>query len=189
MSLNRVLVGLLLLGGVFALGFILGSARSTWDRAAWKSNLWRLTKALFVMTAVLVVGIQLIPYGRAHANPPVESEPPWDSPSTRELAVRACFDCHSNETRWPWYSNIAPVSWLVQRDVDQGRAQANWSEWGSNPEDESAESAETVIDGSMPPSIFTILHPEARLSDEEVEALIAGLEATFGPAERRESDE
>jgi hypothetical protein len=105
------------------------------------------------------------------------------------LAVRACFDCHSNETRWPWYSNIAPVSWLVQRDVDRGRARANWSEWGSNPEDESSESAETVIDGSMPPSVFTILHSEARLSDEEVEALIAGLEATFGPAERRESDD
>jgi hypothetical protein len=189
MSLNRVLVGLFVLGGVFALGFILGSARSTWDRETWKANLWRLTRALLVMTAVFVVAIQLIPYGRAHANPPIESEPPWDSPMTRELAVRACFDCHSNETRWPWYSNIAPVSWLVQRDVDRGRARANWSEWGANPEDESGESAETVIDGSMPPRVFTILHSEARLSDEEVEALIAGLEATFGPAERREFED
>jgi hypothetical protein len=57
--------------------------------------------------------IQLIPYGHDHTNPPVVKEAPWDSPRTRELAVGACFDCHSNETVWPWYSNIAPGSWLL----------------------------------------------------------------------------
>ena len=62
---------------------------------------------------VVVVGIQLIPYGRNHTNPPVVTEPQWDSPRTRELFTRACADCHSNETVWPWYSNLAPMSWLV----------------------------------------------------------------------------
>ena len=77
----------------------------------------------------LFVLIQVVPYGRNHANPPVLNEPRWDSPKTRQLAVRACYDCHSNETIWPWYSNVAPVSWLVQKDVDQGRDEINFSEW------------------------------------------------------------
>ncbi|HSJ85045.1 MAG TPA: heme-binding domain-containing protein [Acidimicrobiia bacterium] len=188
MSLNRILVGLLALGGVFALGFVLGSARSTWERGSWRANLWRLGKPLLIVTGVFVLAIQFIPYGRAHANPPVQAEPVWSSSETRELTVRACFDCHSNETEWPWYSNIAPVSWLVQRDVDQGRAKANWSEWASDPDDESSESAETVIDGSMPPGLFTILHPEARLTDAEVDALVAGLESTFGSSGDGEDD-
>ena len=188
MSLNRILVGLLALGGVFALGFVVGSARTKWEPGSWRANLWRLGKPLLIVAGVFVLGIQLIPYGRAHANPPIEAEPSWDSEETRQLAVRACFDCHSNETRWPWYSNIAPVSWLVQRDVDSGRAHANWSEWGLDPDDESSESAETVRDESMPPRVFTLLHSEARLDDAEMATLISGLEATFGSSEERNDD-
>jgi hypothetical protein len=64
---------------------------------------------LFIVVGLSVLGllIQLIPYGHNHTNPPVNAEPNWDSPETRTLAQRACFDCHSNETRWPWHSNIA----------------------------------------------------------------------------------
>ncbi len=76
--------------------------------------------------------IQAVPYGRNHANSPNRTEPTWDSPTTRQLAVRACYDCHSNETIWPWYSNVAPVSWLVQRDVEEGRDEVNFSEWGDD---------------------------------------------------------
>ena len=86
-------------------------------------------RAAFILFLVGVLGllvIQLIPYGREHSNPAVVSEPPWDSPATRAFAVTACFDCHSNETEWPWYSNIAPMSWLVQRDVDEGRQHLNF---------------------------------------------------------------
>ena len=57
---------------------------------------------------VLFVLLQLVPYGRDHANPPVRQEPAWDAPRTRELAGRACFDCHSNQTLWPWYASVAP---------------------------------------------------------------------------------
>ena len=85
---------------------------------------------LVVGLVALFVLIQLVPYGRNHANPPVVKEPEWVSPQTRQLAKRACFDCHSNESVWPWYSNIAPVSWLVQNDVDEGRRRLNFSEWG-----------------------------------------------------------
>ncbi|MCX7782465.1 MAG: heme-binding domain-containing protein, partial [Meiothermus sp.] len=80
--------------------------------------------------ALVLLAIQLVPYGRDHQNPPVVAEPPWDSPQTRALFVRACADCHSNQTRWPWYSHIAPVSWLVQRDVEEGRSKLNLSLWG-----------------------------------------------------------
>ncbi len=133
--------------------------------------------------------IQLVPYGRSHDNPPVVAEPSWDSAQTRELTVRACFDCHSNETVWPWYSNIAPVSWLVQRDVDEGREGLNFSEWNRSQDGE--ESAETVRDASMPPRSYLLTHPEARLSDTQLAALADGLEATFGGERRgdREDDD
>jgi mono/diheme cytochrome c family protein len=122
--------------------------------------------------------IQLIPYGRNHANPPVQEEPNFDSPATAAMVKAACYDCHSNRTQWPWYTNIAPISWLVQRDVDEGRAKLNFSEMNlGQPADESAEH---VSEGEMPPFQYTIMHPAARLSDAQRQALIAGLLATFG---------
>jgi heme-binding protein len=138
-------------------------------------------RAVLVVGLVLVVGFlgaQAIPYGRAHSNPPVQTEPAWDSPTTRALTVTACFDCHSNETEWPWYSNIAPVSWLVQSDVDRGREALNFSQWGG--ENEGGDAAERVQDGTMPPFSYTLTHPDAALSEADRDALIRGLVATFG---------
>ena len=126
--------------------------------------------------------IQIVPYGRDHDQPPVSAEPDWDSARTRELAVNTCFDCHSNETEWPWYSNVAPVSWLVQYDVDEGREKLNFSEWDT-PQEEAEESAETVREGEMPPKKYVFLHPAADLSDTEEQDLIDGLVATFGDEE------
>jgi hypothetical protein len=113
---------------------------------------WRkgLGLAGLLLVALFVVA-QAVPYGRSHTNPPTTAEPRWDSPQTRDLARRACFDCHSNLTTWPWYSNVAPVSWLVQRDVDEGRSELNFSEWDM-PQDVDAEDlVEKIRDGSMPP--------------------------------------
>jgi mono/diheme cytochrome c family protein len=129
--------------------------------------------------AVLVLAIQIVPYGRNHSNPPGRNEPAWDRPETRALAQRACFDCHSNETEWPAYANIAPVSWLVQHDVDEGREKLNFSEW-QRPQKESKEAAQSVREREMPPWQYVLLHPEAKLSAEERSALIHGLEATVG---------
>jgi mono/diheme cytochrome c family protein len=126
----------------------------------------------------LFLAIQLIPYGHTHDNPAVVMEPAWDSEATRDLAVRACFDCHSNETSWPWYTNVAPISWLAVRDVDEGRATLNFSEWGSQGR-HADEAAEVVREGEMPPVYYTWLHPSARLSDAELEQLAAGLDATM----------
>jgi hypothetical protein len=139
---------------------------------------WLLTFGIVLVGALLV--IQLVPYGRNHANPPIRQEPQWNSPDTRELTARACFDCHSNQTAWPWYSNIAPASWLIQRDVDKGRRKLNFSEW-DRPQEEAAESAKSVQRDKMPPWYY----PWAQLSAAEQQALITGLEQTLGTENRR----
>lgn len=118
--------------------------------------------------------IQLVPYGRDHQNPPVFQEPQWNSPQTRRVAQQSCYDCHSNETVWPWYSNIAPVSWLIQHDVEEGRRKLNFSEWGRGRQ-EGDEVGEVVQNGKMPPVYYTILHPEASLTAAEREVLDTGL--------------
>ena len=133
---------------------------------------------ILIVLVVLFVLIQLVPYGRNHINPPVVAEPKWDTPQTRALAERACMDCHSNQTVWPWYSNVAPASWLVQRDVDEARQRLNFSEWGTRRV-ETDEITEIVQEGEMPPFQFLILHPEARLTAAEKQALIQGLQATL----------
>ncbi|MCB8985427.1 MAG: heme-binding domain-containing protein [Ardenticatenaceae bacterium] len=139
-----------------------------------------MKRIALIIVGVLVGGfliIQLVPYGRNHANPPVLQEPNWDSPETRALAERACFACHSNETAWPWYSNIAPISWLTQHDTEEGRQVLNFSEWGTRRQ-ETHEIAESIQEGAMPMPIFLVTHPEARLTDAEKQALIRGLNAT-----------
>ena len=140
------------------------------------------------LAAILVlVLIQLVPYGRAHANPPVQQEPAWDSTETRAVAVRACFDCHSNQSRWPWYSHVAPVSWLVQRDVIEGRAALNFSEWNTTKRGEDI--VDTVQDGSMPPWFYMLMHADARLSASDKQKLV-NLFGTLAPArDRAENNE
>ncbi|MFQ3663362.1 MAG: heme-binding domain-containing protein [Chloroflexaceae bacterium] len=128
---------------------------------------------------ILFVVIQFVPYGRHYTNPPVTAEPAWDSPQTRAVFMRACGDCHSNQTVWPWYSAIAPASWLITRDVREGRAAFNVSEWG-RPDNEGDEAAKLVQNGEMPPWFYLPLHPSARLSPAEQQQFIAGLLATFG---------
>jgi len=132
----------------------------------------------FILGLVAFGAIQLIPYGRDHANPPVVAEPAWDSPQTRAYAVTACFDCHSNQTVWPWYSTIAPFSWVIQHDVDEGREALNYSEWG--PGHEGGESAEAYAEGNMPLSVYLVAHPEANFPEVDRTAFLNGLRATFG---------
>ena len=136
---------------------------------------------------VILLAIQLVPYGRHHVNPPMTGEPSWDSPATRALAKQACFDCHSNETEWPAYARIAPVSWLVQRDVDEGRAVLNFSEW-QRPQKEAKEASKEVREDEMPPAAYRLMHAHARLSPADREQLASGLAKTLA-AGRVEADE
>ena len=134
------------------------------------------------------VAIQLVPYGRDHTNPPITGEPTWDTPQTRALAKQACFDCHSNETEWPAYASIAPASWLVQRDVNEGRAVLNFSEW-SRPQEEAKEASEEVLEGEMPPAAYTLVHAHARLNAADRDRLAQGLARTLGVAVEHEARE
>jgi hypothetical protein len=146
----------------------------------------RARRALKPLALAGVVGfglLQLVPYGWRHSNPPVRGAPPWPSAEAEGLARDACYDCHSNETEWPFYSYVAPMSWLVRYDIDRGREALNFSLWGADGEGEdedagdAGDAAEAVEDRSMPPDRYVRLHPDARLSDEERQALIAALEA------------
>jgi cytochrome c551/c552 len=139
----------------------------------------KILRRVGIAAVVIVVLIQAVPYGRNHVNPPVNAEPKWDIPQTRALAKRACFDCHSNETVWPWYSYIAPASWLVQRDVEAARSKLNFSEW-NRPQKEADEAAEQIRKGEMPLWFYVPLHPQAKLAAAEKESLIRGLEKTIG---------
>ena len=125
---------------------------------------------------VVAVLLQLVPYGRDHTNPPVTRDAPWPDARARELAAAACYDCHSNQTRWPPQSHLAPFSWLLTRDVEQGRAELNFSTWDED-DGEADDGAEAVAEGSMPPRRYLLAHPDANLSDAERRLLVDALEA------------
>lgn len=138
-------------------------------------------RSLLIAAGILVIAfglIQLIPY--RVSNPPVTSEPQWDSPQTRRLAVIACFDCHSNETHTQWWEDVAPLSWWITNHVKDGREALNFSEWDRR-HGETDDAVETVRNGDMPPSYYTWLgmHSNAKLTAAERRALAAGLEKTF----------
>jgi mono/diheme cytochrome c family protein len=132
--------------------------------------------ALVVLIVLPTLGALLL-----ESNPPVKQEPPWDNPQTRVLAQRACFDCHSDETAWPLYTRLPVGSWLAVFDTLRGRRTLNFSEWGTSPvggerAQRPGRVVEAIRDGSMPPSVYTLMHPEAVLSTQEEQQLIQGLQ-------------
>ncbi|WP_375723505.1 heme-binding domain-containing protein [Arcobacter sp. KX21116] len=138
--------------------------------------------------AVVAVLIQFIPYGKDYTNPPVEKEPQWDSMQTKVLFDKACANCHSNKTTYPWYSKVAPISWLVASDVEEGRDHLNVSMWGVQKRNKGDEAAKEVKGGDMPPFYYLPTHPEAKLTQAETQQLILGLEKTFGSEEEHDKD-
>lgn len=137
----------------------------------------RIRAGLLVVIALFLL-IQLVPYGHAHDNPPVTQAIRWDSPRTEQLFTDACGACHSNLTSWPWDSYVAPSSWLVEKDVNEGRGILNVSEW-DKPQAGADEAADAVTEGEMPPLQYKIMHSSARLSDTEKQELADGLSRTF----------
>lgn len=136
--------------------------------------------ALFVLYALTY----LIPVDRT--NPPVGREIAWVSAETADLARRACYDCHSNETVWPWYSYISPISFRIADHVEHGRGHLNFSEW--DQEQDTHDLIEVIENGEMPLSNYLLLHPEADLTEAEKSTLIAGFKETLAqdPALERE---
>ncbi len=150
--------------------------------------MFRRRKTIFALIGLAIVGfvvIQFIPVGniisglKFPGNPPVNQQFQWDSPQTEQLAKAACYDCHSNETKYPWYANVAPVSWLLYHDINEARDNLNFSTW-SKQEIDVDKIINQIERGEMPKAIYLPLHPEANLTAEQKTQLIAGLRETFG---------
>jgi hypothetical protein len=144
----------------------------------------RVLKTALIVLAVAFAAMQFA--GPKRSNPQVDPALGLEAHAEVPAAVaatlrRACYDCHSNETRWPWYSRVAPPGWLVAHDVDEGRSHLNFSRWGKyNPFDRADmldEACKEVKNGAMPLRPYLLLHSEARLSPQDVEALCAWTQA------------
>ena len=126
--------------------------------------------ALVVMAAFVLA--QFIPVDRS--NPAVEAEVPAPA-AVRDILQRSCYDCNSNETVWPWYSRVAPVSWLVARDVHQARQHLNFSTWNRLKTVDRADALEEILEeverGDMPLAIYLPLHRDAQLTDADIRTI------------------
>ena len=137
-----------------------------------------ILKWIGVAIGCLVVGIQFV--GPVRSNPPVyHAQAPNTrlqmTPEVTAVLNRACNDCHSNNTRWPWYSHVAPVSWFVIDHVNQGRRHLNFSDWGSYSPQEARGLLNGICKesstGAMPLSSYTSIHRDAKLSPQDVKLL------------------
>jgi Haem-binding domain len=140
--------------------------------------------------AALLVGIQFVPVD-AKENPP--SQPPLaEPPEVVAILKRACYDCHSHEVKWPWYSRIAPASWLVARDVIKGRDAVNFSDWPEDEEDRAfnrEQCWDSVESGDMPLWFYLPLHPEANLTEADKAILKKWSETEVEEEDEEEEDE
>jgi hypothetical protein len=139
------------------------------------------TTLLIFVAAVLVAQVVRID----KSNPPVHSDTSMD-PEIKSILARVCYNCHSNETVWPWYSNVAPVSWLLASDVHDGRRHVNFSEWDTYGPDVRARMfkaiTEEVRDHDMPPWYYSLVHREAHLTPEERDRILAWAGGSAEPA-------
>ncbi len=132
----------------------------------------RTSKILLAATAAVFVAVQLVPL--EHSNPAIESD--LSAPAAvKAVLERSGYDCHSHETRWPWYTYVAPASFLVTHDVREARDEMNFSTWNRYRPDKRVELLDDVLDmvndGDMPPWYYLVMHPEARLSDVDRELI------------------
>jgi mono/diheme cytochrome c family protein len=130
-------------------------------------------KSLALIFLALFAGMQLIPVDRTNpeSDPALEIEAP---PEVMAVFKRSCYDCHSNETRWPWYSAIAPAKWFIARDVKVGRQWLNFSIWKSYDEKRKEKLKAMIFKAvglAMPLGTYVKFHPEAKLSDEDRETI------------------
>ncbi len=130
----------------------------------------RELKIVVALILVVVISIQFVPVVRD--NPPVISDV-VGSPGIKRILKKSCYDCHSNETIWPWYSYIAPFSWRISKDVIEGREELNFSEWNKWKNDHRLldEILEEIEDEGMPLANYLITHPYAEINDVEYELI------------------
>jgi len=130
-------------------------------------------KAFWLIIFFLFVIIQFVPAGKPDTIPENENDLIYNNhipESIVNILKTSCYDCHSNETSFPWYSHVAPVSWLVNRDVIKGREELNFSEWESQSKMDKAKNIDKIINevkgGKMPMRIYILMHSEAKLNED-----------------------
>lgn len=164
-------------------------------RSGYKFIIMKLLKRLGIVLAILAIAIQFIPVN--HQNPAVDPKQDYLAVSGAPAEVgrilkAACYDCHSNESKYPWYSYVAPVSFLVQNHIEEGRSKVNFSTWGNSSAHDLAEAAEeipeTIAEGEMPLWDYAMMHPEARLSSAEKQTLINWFQSGNTKAESTQGD-
>jgi hypothetical protein len=142
----------------------------------------RILRLIALTMVGLFVVIQFVPYGWWHENPPVVHDTPRPNARAEQVARVSCYDCHSNESEWPVYSYVAPMSWLVRQDVEGARSELNFSEWPLD--DKQLDDALDVIeDDGMPPGTYTLIHRDARLTDAEARILTEAIKSLGGSSE------
>jgi len=130
----------------------------------------KTAKYLLLSLAILLLGAQVV--RPARTNPPATNPFEIGDQGIESILRRSCFDCHSNETRWPWYSEIAPMSWMISEHVDDGREHMNFSTWNeAKALKRLNELCEEVEEGHMPMPSYLLLHRDARLDEESVKSL------------------
>lgn len=146
--------------------------------------MWKFITYLILLLVIVLVIIQFIPIDRT--NPGITYDIPT-SPAVKSVLKKACYDCHSNETVWPWYSKVAPISWFVVQDIKLGREELNYSEWDRYDSEEKIEfireSWEEVAENEMPLWFYIQMHPEARLTSEDRTVLRNWAAQTFTSGE------
>jgi hypothetical protein len=147
-------------------------------------TLLKITKFLIIALVVLFLGLQFV--RPARTNPAVDPTLTIEAhtqmtPPAKDILNRACSDCHSNKTEWPWYTNVAPLSWWIADHVNQGRQLMNLSEWAKLDKDRQSKKlqqmCDEVTDGGMPLPSYLPMHPKAKLSEQDKKSLCDWAEA------------
>jgi len=146
-------------------------------------------------TGIVLIGLVVALFGAqairpAKTNPPATNPLSIGDPHVESILRRSCFDCHSNETRWPWYSEVAPVSWQIASHVKDGRKHVNFSDWNeAKAVKRFGEICEEVEDGEMPMTSYLLMHGDARLTAEDVAALCTWSRSRVPVSAERYSEE
>jgi hypothetical protein len=145
----------------------------------------KLAKLISILFALVFIGMQFVPTAARSRTSATTAAPMAEviNPQVGAILDRSCQDCHSSRTNWPWYSHVAPVSWIVSKHVREGREMLDFSEWATQPysEDERMLICDAVSEGRMPLPEYTVIHHNAKLSKRDVELICGWAAAPSAP--------
>jgi Haem-binding domain len=147
----------------------------------------KVAKLILILFTFVFIGLQFIPTAATPKTTTAIGDPHMAevvNPQVGAILDRSCQDCHSSRTRWPWYSHVAPISWMVYKDVIEGRENLDFSDWTNQPDPAYERSliCNAVSSGQMPLPEYTVIHRKAKLSKRDVELICGWAAAANAPA-------